>query len=541
MKKNKILLISTVIVSALALSGCSILLDMLDNGSSESNANFDVDKVDVNGKTIIQQTYKDYSNNHVNSIDYCPTNGNLKILVIPVWFSDSGDYIATNKKDKVRQDIETAYFGTNGETGWRSVKTYYEELSNNAVTISGTVSDWYSTSYTAYQAGVSYSVTADLVKTATDWYFNNNKSDTRKSYDSDNNGYIDAVMLIYGAPDSSALNNDALENLWAYCFWLQQSNTTSQPIPNAFFWASYDFMYSNGSRFSPTPAGSEYGSGDTAHCKIDAHTYIHEMGHIFGLEDYYDYATTKYCPAGGFSMQDYNVGSHDPYSVMALGWANPYVVTENSEVNIGTFQKTRDLVVVTESWNGIGSPFDEYLILELYSPTGLNELDSTYTYSKSPKGPTRVGIRLWHVDARLAYCTSYDTIKENGQYVNVPKYSPNQITCNTKEPKATYGVNHAFSNTYNKAEYCSVLGEKYYDYNILQLIRKSTLYNEKTTSTISNSDLFTSGTYSLSKYSDQFVKSSPFKMNSGSYAAWNFKIEITGSGNDATAKIAIVK
>ena len=539
MKRKNILLTVAILGLAVTLSGCSYIINNLfpeEDDTGSSSADFDVDKVDVDGKTIMQQCYKDYSKYTVYNIDYCPNQGNIKLLIIPVWFSDSSSYIGTSNKEQVRQDIKTAYLGTNSETGWRSVKTYYEELSNNAVTITGTVSNWYSTSYSASEAGRDSEITTSLVTSATDWYFNNNKSDKRSNYDSDNNGYIDAVMLIYGAPDYSSLNNDSLDNLWAYCYWLQEVNETLTPMPNAFFWASYDFMYSSGSFMKPTPAGTNYGAGDTSHCNIDAHTYIHEMGHIFGLEDYYDYSSSKYCPAGAFSMQDYNIGSHDPYSVMALGWANPYVVTGNSEVTIGTFQKTRDLVVISENWNNIGSPFDEYLILELYSPTGLNEHDCSYLYANTVKGPNKIGVRLWHVDARLAYCNS--TKVEDGY--EVPVFSSDKLTNNVKDTKSTYGVVHAFSNTYDSKDYGSVLGSKYYDYNILQLIINDTLVRHQNKNTIESSDLFVNGSYDLAKYSRQFVNSGP-KMNNGSYAAWNIKIDISGSGNDATAKIEIVK
>ena len=304
MNKKKIITFTSICLCAIALSGCTFVSRVLEkvsdtlseegNNNNNSNANFDVNKVDVDGKTIIQQTYKDYSKNNLYPIDYCPNQGDINLLIIPVWFTDSSNYIDNSKKEKVRQDIEKAYLGTNEETGWRSVKTYYEELSSNAITITGTVSDWYSVSYSTSKVGKDQEITDKLVPNAVDWYFTNNPSDSRTNYDSDNNGYIDAVMLIYGAPDYDALGDDSLDNLWAYCYWLQEENENSYPIANAYFWASYDFMYSSGSFLFSTPAGSKYGSGDTTHCNIDAHTYIHEMGHVFGLEDYYDYSKAKY-------------------------------------------------------------------------------------------------------------------------------------------------------------------------------------------------------------------------------------------------------
>lgn len=541
MNVKKVILTSIIGLSCLALSGCSFINDFINGDVSDDT--FDVDKIDVNGKTIIQQTYKDYSDNNIYPIDYCPTIGNINLLIIPIWFTNSDSYIKAENKETVREDIRKAYLGSNEETGWRSVKTYYEELSNYSLSISGTVTDWYQTTYSSIQAGINDSVTNDLVVKASDWYFDNNPSDKRENYDSDNNCYIDAVMLIYGAPDHTALNDNSLSNLWAYCYWLQEENTSNKPIANAFFWASYDFMYSDGTRFSPTPAGTAYGTGDTSHCEIDAHTYIHEMGHVFGLDDYYDYSSHSYSPAGGFSMQDLNVGSHDPYSVMALGWANPYVITDCAEVTIGTFQKTRDLVVLTENWNGIGSPFDEYLILELYSPTGLNEFDCLYYYADSIRGPFTTGIRMWHVDSRLAYVDSIRTvIDEYGDEVNVPVFSPRKMTTNAKDNKATYGVFHAFSNSYDDEDYGSVLGEKYYDYNLLELIKKSRKNNwNYLTYDFDEGDLFTTGKYQMSTFSRFFVNSSPFKMNNGTFADWKIRITIDGIGHDANAKIEIVK
>ena len=537
MKIKKPLVFIGILAGLVSLSGCSLIWNIIDDvvddgerSNNNSGADFDVDKVDVDGKTIIQQTYKDYSKANVYNIDYCPSSGDVKMLIIPVWFSDSNKYITITKKDSLKEQIRKAYLGSNEETGWRSVKTYYEELSQGALSISGTISDWYSTSVSSNIAGSENFDTAGLVKTAVDWYFTNNPSDNKADYDSDNNGYLDAVMLIYGAPDYSALGNNGLSNLWAYAYWVQEPNETTEPIPNVYFWASYDFLFSSGAE-ALLMVGTSYGSGDTTHCLVDAHTYIHEMGHVFGLDDYYDYGPNGYRPAGGFSMQDWNIGCHDPFSAMALGWANPYVVQESAEVEIGTFQKTRDLVLLTNKWNNLGSPFDEYFLLELYSPTGLNEMDCKYTYDNLIKGPSNVGIRLWHVDARLAICV--------GVANDEPMFSSDKIT-NTTKAKDTL-VYQAFTNSFDDGDYGSVFGERYYNHNLLQLIRRNTKEKIQTENTITNEDLFSNGSYALEQYRSQFVNSAPFKMNNGGFASWNIKIEISGSGHDAKAKLSIVK
>ena len=52
-------------------------------------------------------------------------------------------------------------------------------------------------------------------------------------------------------------------------------------------------------------------------------------------------------PSGCFSMQDYNVGGHDPYSMMALGWVKPYIPTDSCEIKIKPFQTNHDLILLT--------------------------------------------------------------------------------------------------------------------------------------------------------------------------------------------------
>ncbi len=280
-------------------------------------------------------------------------------------------------------------------------------------------------------------------------------------------------------------------------------------------------MYSKSLAETKTGLNS-YGYGDTSHCNIDTHTYIHEMGHMFGLDDYYDYSY-QYVPAGDFSMQDYNVGSHDPYSLMALGWVAPYIPTESCKMILKPFQESRDLILLTPSWNEYNSPFDEYLLIELYTPTGLNEFDSLYKRQYSPLGPSDVGIRLWHVDARLLY-------SQNG-------FSANRITTN---PNCGYLVDHLTSNTYYSEaakSYASPLGKDYADYNLLQLIRNGENETNYSLTSISNDSLFKEGdTFSLEKFYKQFVNSD--KLNNGTNLSWSFTV--TSLTNDQ-AVIELVK
>ena len=50
------------------------------------------------------------------------------------------------------------------------------------------------------------------------------------------------------------------------------------------------------------------------------------------------------------------------------------------------------------------SPFDEYLLIEFYTPTGLNEKDSLAKYAGVyPQMFQTNGIKIYHIDSRLGY------------------------------------------------------------------------------------------------------------------------------------------
>ena len=453
-------------------------------------------------------TYKDYSNSNVYALCAAPTKGNAKLLVVPVWFTDSKQYIDVEKRDVVKQDIYNSYFGSEETTGWESVSSYYKKDSFDNINLTGTVSDWYeinkpSTSYYVDKDGR----TNALVKSASDWYFTNHPEEKRTDYDCDKDGYLDGVMLIYAAPDHVSMDKRAANNLWAYCYWIQNKKVkdVNNPGANVYFWASYDFMYSKGNA-TELRVGSPYGRGDQSHCLIDAHCFIHEMGHVFGAYDYYDYNNVSR-PAAGFSMQDNNIGAHDPFTRFAYGWVKPYVPQKRSNtLTVSTIESSGDLVLLAyEGYNG--SPFDEYMLLELYSPERLNYMDCKYKYGDKEKGPEEVGVRLWHVDSRLyGYIT-----QDKGVLTNNPYAAP-------------FGILHATANTtYVEG---SSDGNGYavnlagsYDYKMLHLIRNNKEVTYKDDKYLNGSMLFKEGDkFSISDYSKQFVKES--KLNSEKEFNW---------------------
>lgn len=559
MKRQDLKIIGLALTSAFALSGCNLFPGSSSNESSipatskgqtseassafSSSSEEEPEESDTNpiGKTKFQYNYKDYSDHCYLNNDVTPSIGNPKLLVIPIWFTDSTHCIHENHKEDVRQDIETAYFGTEGESGWQSVKTYYHTLSQGRCNIDGVVAPWYEIGESMSVYGNDQNATKNLVKTAADWYFAQENSLPRSYFDTDNDGHLDGVMLIYAAPDYASAyndwdsNNDGRENFWAYTSWTLDDANLETPTPNAYFWASYDFMYDTSTANVRTGLYF-YGVGDATNCNVDAHAFIHEMGHMFGLVDYYDYSG-QYSPAGGFSMQDSNVGSHDPYSALALGWADPYVPEDSCTLTIKPFQnKGHDLVLLQPNgFNVDKSPFDEYVLLELYTPTGLNQFDCEYTYREytgQRQGPSEVGIRIWHVDSRL--------VKINERY--------GRITVDATHPKKVPDVDDLYlmmTNTYwssreDMSGRLSVCGSGYYNYNILQLIRNDTTATYQCSNTFAGEDLFGNGSqFTCSKYNGQFVNGK--KLNSGDTLGWTVNVTITGEGKDTRATLQLFR
>ena len=493
MKRKLLVLLS--VVASLSLSGCSFF-DVLISSNSTTPEPWtgEKQKLTYTEKNLRGATYYD--------VDYMPSTGKSKLLVLPISFNDTRDFLSNIEKDELLVDLNAAMFGDKATTGWHSVSSYYEEESYGALTIEGEVADWYDSGY--YYDSVNDKNTSTVVQNAINHWKSNNP-DKVKDFDSDGNGYIDGVFAIYGGPNYK--NTDALKrhransNMWAYTSWLETTANKENPNGNSFIWASYDFM-----------------TGDNSNgVLVDAHTYIHEMGHVLGLDDYYDYADVNDVWAGGFSMQDYNVGGHDPYSSMVLGWVDPYVPTTSTTITIKPFVSSGDVILLSPDFSS-NSAFDEYILIEYYSPTGVNEHDSKYQYKHEyPLGPDKNGIRIWHVDSRLLKITETSkrgqTIK---QYSIVNTINPDDGSYVVGCTNTTY-IQGADTNAY-----CTAASELR-NLKLLELIRRGDYSASRTSDYINNNYLFKSGdTFSLTQYSGYFKSST--KLNNGSKFGWSVKI-----------------
>ena len=134
--KKKLVVFTLAALSTITLSACSFnpfnILESLINPSStqtysrdsEGDPDYSVDVIDHSSVDLGKEEYtpkkekmnytcKDYTASSIYTIDSVPTTGDVKILVIPVWFSNSNQHITgsifSKSKDEVREDIATAF------------------------------------------------------------------------------------------------------------------------------------------------------------------------------------------------------------------------------------------------------------------------------------------------------------------------------------------------------------------------------------------------------------------------------------------------
>ena len=427
-------------------------------------------------------------------LKYLPNEGNIKFLVIPVWFTNSGDFFKESHKTQILEDIRTKVLEEKTEDNYWSVKSYYETESKGKVHIDATISDFYTsgTSLVNYTDTGDSSLTYKLVNDATNWYFSNNPTDSINNYDSDGDGKVDGVICYYAGNYYGAKN--ATMRSTAYAFYDNEGR-----VYNTGCFCPIGGIYGFGREISTS---WQLGTDDLSSILPPefvrgANTVIHEVGHQFGAIDLYEYAAKneeKHYPCGSFSMQDNDSGSHDPFQTNLFGWSKPdiyaskdYNVGDKITISIDDFQGSGNNILLTKDWNEYNSLFDEYLLLELYAPIGLN------AYDANRLGFDQAGIRVWHANSIMAHASATD------------EDSPDLVDTRTNSFKYS---------TYDRND----------EYDLLHLVRNNEEVGIDVTTKAGNADLFKSNdSFSMAKYSKQFVKGN--RLDNGEKLGWEFNVD----------------
>lgn len=439
---------------------------------------------------------------------YSPSTGSSKVLVIPfILKNDMRDGKAGTFTNEVVSGYQDMFFGDNKD----SFKYYYETASFGALTIDGFIADPVDLSK---QYSISSLRDGDIISlhsifpSILNKMIQNHPEIDISDFDVNDDGCLDNVHLIHNYGESE----------WGGTLWPHMSATGKYGTVN-------------------NPAINVYSINNISAC-TDAITAIHEQGHIFGLSDYYDYAensTIDY--VGGADMQSFNIFDWNSYSKFSVGWVAPYIVDGSNDdvtVTLSPASVNGDFLVIPADYNTYNnSAFDEYIMIELFSPYGLNK-DAWNTWNNYRAnvidGKTEdinlgeCGVRLYHVDSRLFGHNGYNyqevsTLPTTLNYVD--------IGCNNSSDASAYPSGYS----------------KWQDYKLLNLIqahgRDTFGENHDANVLLNGKDLFHEGdVFTFDKYKHFFSKSGKTvtSMNNGEQFDWTIEF-VSMSKDEVTIRI----
>ena len=375
----------------------------------------------------IRFTYDDvYKSQYTGVI---PSIGNPNIIVVPVEFSDQTSYKFNSKNLNTLNALFNGNKEDNTNDYSESVRSFYKKSSYGLLDINFIISDVYkptitSRSFVSYEnredGGGTYKLIEEFYNKGT---INDKKINFNDSiYDLNNDKYVDGIWFVY----NNISEYDA-QNYWPYVYWYYGDDATINI--SAYGNCSAYFMYEDSS------IGQDY------------HTFVHETGHMLGLNDYYNSSIDSQIGAcGGLDMMDQNIGDHDAFSKFSLGWTSPYIVKDECEITLKPFSTTGESIIVGNEFNN--SAFSEYFIIEYYTPTNLNELDSTNKYPNRTLYYSKNGVRIFHIDARLGkFSNEYNSSFMN-EFLNVEATSiPSLLDTNNRyfyNPVGDNSLNYSY-------------------------------------------------------------------------------------------------
>jgi len=324
---------------------------------------------------------------------YAKATGNLHALVIPIVWADQKDRATEENLHKLRCVLGRVADGNgtvtdDSQEGFYSLSSYFDIVSYGKLSVDSYITHWYFSekSFAREKENVlsiddANAILLDLME---------NYPDTPwQRFDGDGNGFLDAVIFVNtGGPEGmyQILSNAGAFNSSTY---LPQDAAKGALTINTFTSISLGFLHEN----------STY----SAQGRLKTNVLIHEFSHGLGLEDYYDKTFSGIDAVGRYDMQSQNVGDWNAYSKFAAGWITPTVVTEelfagnaSVELTLRSFPECGDCILIPAAGEAFdGSPFGEYILIDLYTDGGVNRYDSAKYGLDGVEG-----VRIYHVNAR---------------------------------------------------------------------------------------------------------------------------------------------
>ena len=335
--------------------------------------------------------------------------GNVRSLVIPLVWNDQKEM----KKDEILNSIKTALGNIVDENG--NITTYnYEDPSKYTLSeymgfasywklqTSSFVTNWYESEYN-FEDIRDFTPEEDYIESIVNWAIDTYNLNI-KDFDIDNNGVIDSIIILHTG--ETHRYDSYVQASWAGAVrWTFHDQTKDENY-------NYNIDINNPRFVNAITSSISFMYNEVENYNVEnstALTLIHEFAHNFGIVDYYSSADTNDV-LGGYDMQTSNVGDWNAFSKFAVGWIEPTIINKDDFTNSNTVSYTLEefvengdvLLIPSKNIDYIGSPFDEYIMVELFTPKKLHEFDSV-SYGLNDT----IGIRIYHVNATMRLIENY--------------------------------------------------------------------------------------------------------------------------------------
>jgi len=365
-------------------------------------------------ETVAQTKHELVSAAYVNGV------GNVNTLVVPISYVDCEHqkteenrnkiYAAVGKVMNEDGDVTDYSLGTVEEDNI-SLSQYFELSSYGKLQMTSFVTDWYEDVYDF--SSLQYAdVTYEDLENIQLWLFQRYPDMDWSKFDQNADGLFDSVVFIHtGDVFTEEIPIISVQGAYQsfYDYDAENAGTQDSPMFNSFVSINMRYLY-----------------GDSFDDALTTNTLIHEYGHQLGLVDYYDVTYSGINAVGEYDMQSSNAGDWNPYSKYAVGWVKPTVVDAASftsgnsvEFTIRSFSKTGDVLLIpAEGSSYNGTPFDEYIMVDLFTPDGLTQF-SADSFNMN----NAVGVRIYHINGtqamrRITTSQGIETVIGTNHYTN---------------------------------------------------------------------------------------------------------------------------
>ncbi len=366
-----------------------------------------------------------------------PSLGQANILVVPVNFNDDNETFILS--DDEADDLDEAYFGASD-----SIASYYSTSSYGNLSLDGVVSpivtlpetvDTYA--FTAYYYGLE-EVIAQITEYVYDYLFVETGTYDIADFDADDDGKVDYISLCYSWSNTASVDNSTLQTLLGYL--LDDGEIFHDSLGD-------DILVNSASWSSARVSAAEGNEDRLAR-------YVYTSGLSLGLEDYSDSTVSDFsglarAPLGHIDAMDGYGGDHNPFSKYQLGWTDPTVITpanvgaSGTTLTINASVNSDDVILLSYEDQG---EFGEYLLIDLYSPTSLNEYSANNNNTEGRKNFSEAGIRVYKVNSNLAYLYNdwYYEFEDEYDFTSGEEYTY-AYSNDSVNPLYDYGITENFA------------------------------------------------------------------------------------------------